>query len=68
MIEFTREIIKILLPRSDSHHSVSFLTSQTMARAVNIFVCLDLKISGGVIHSRPLSFVTNPGYPFMTDG
>lgn len=56
----------MILGALNSHRTVSFLTDPKQWRAVNIFVCLDLKISRGVIHSRPL-FVTNPENPFMTD-
>ena len=62
----TREIT--LLSCSDSHHSVSFLTSQTIENCK--YFCLSQSKNIMRCHSLPpsLSFVTNPGNPFMTDG
>ena len=63
----TREIIKILLPRSDSHHSASFLTSQTMQSCK--YFCLSRSKNITRCHSLPPSVLCHkPRESFMTDG
>ena len=63
----TREIIKILLSRSNSHHSVSFLTSQTMQSCK--YFCLSRSKNIMRCHSLPPSVLCHkPRESFMTDG
>ena len=52
MIEFTRE--KLLFSLARILITPALFSHPKQKRTVNIFVCLNLKISWGVIHSRPL--------------